>query len=117
MKRCAPLLLALLFLGGCGAPGTAGPRQYQATFLTLFDTVTTVVGYGSSEAEFQAQAQRIHDQLLEYHQLFDIYGDYEGMNNLKTVNDNAGSLRWRWMGGSSRCFWTAESCMKPPGAG
>ena len=84
------LLLASLLLSGCSVRGAEKKRQYQATFLTLFDTVTTVVGYGSSEAEFQAQAQRIHDQLLEYHQLFDIYGDYEGMNNLKTVNDNAG---------------------------
>ena len=28
--------------------------------------------------------------MLEYHQLFDIYADYEGINNLKTINDNAG---------------------------
>lgn len=90
MKRCAPLLLALLFLGGCGAPGTAGPRQYQATFLTLFDTVTTVVGYGDSEADFQQTARQIHDELLEYHELFDIYQEYPGKNNLKTINDNAG---------------------------
>ena len=29
-------------------------------------------------------------ELLYYHQLFDIYNDYEGIANLKTVNDNAG---------------------------
>lgn len=31
-----------------------------------------------------------HDLLLEYHQLYDIYNDYEGIHNLKTVNDQAG---------------------------
>jgi len=28
--------------------------------------------------------------LLEYHQLFDIYNEYEGISNLKTINDMAG---------------------------
>lgn len=84
-------MLALLFLFGCAAPAEqASQTQYQATFLTLFDTVTSIVGYADSEAVFQARAQQLHDQLLEYHQLFDIYNDYEGLANLKTVNDQAG---------------------------
>ena len=33
---------------------------------------------------------QIHDELLVYHQLFDIYNDYEGIQNLKTINDSAG---------------------------
>jgi thiamine biosynthesis lipoprotein len=83
------LLISCLLLGGCAAkPGA--PKQYTATFLTLFDTVTTVVGSGETEAAFQAKAQKVHDDLLYYHQLFDIYQEYEGMNNLKTVNDRAG---------------------------
>lgn len=90
MKRCAPILLALLLLGGCATAGRTELRQYQATFLTVFDTVTTVVGYGKNEGEFQAKARKIHDALLEYHQLFDIYREYPGKNNLKTVNDKAG---------------------------
>lgn len=97
MKRLFPLLLAVLLLFGCSAPAettataeTAGPHRYQATFLTLFDTVTTIVGYAESEADFTATAQELHDELLAYHQLYDIYNDYEGMTNLKTVNDRAG---------------------------
>ena len=99
MKRLFPLLLAVLLLFGCAAAPaetspataeTAGPQRYQATFLTLFDTVTTIVGYAGSKADFTATAQGIHDELLEYHQLYDIYNDYEGMTNLKTVNDRAG---------------------------
>ena len=90
MKRIAVILLILcLLLGGC-ASATNAPKQYTATFLNLFDTVTTVIGPGETEAAFQAKAQKIHDELLDYHQLFDIYQEYEGMNNLKTVNDQAG---------------------------
>ena len=88
-RRIICLLLVCLLLTGC--TGTAGPenKQYTATFLTLFDTVTSIVGKADSQAEFEQTAQKIHDELLEYHQLFDIYNDYEGVNNLKTVNEQA----------------------------
>ena len=91
MKRliCAVLLFPLL-LTGCTAQQAHEKKQYNATFLTLFDTVTTIVGRAESEETFKATAQAVHDELLEYHQLFDIYNDYDGLNNLKTVNDNAG---------------------------
>lgn len=91
MKRliCA-LLCAVLFLSGCSGQGEPEKKQYTATFLTLFDTVTSIVGKADSEESFKATAQAVHDELLEYHRLFDIYTDYEGLNNLKTVNDHAG---------------------------
>ncbi len=90
MKRflCAVLCTALL-LTGCSMLSPQ-PKRYNATFLTLFDTVTTIVGFAESEEAFTAAARSIHDELLAYHQLFDIYNDYEGVNNLKTINDNAG---------------------------
>ena len=91
MKRLLCLLLAVcLLLCGCTEKKEAEHKQYNATFLNLFDTVTTVVGKAESQEVFSGWAQAVHDELLVYHQLFDIYHDYEGMNNLKTVNDNAG---------------------------
>lgn len=64
--------------------------QYKATFLDLFDTVTTIVGYAENEETFQEEVQPIKELLQEYHQLFDIYHTYEGIANLKTINDQAG---------------------------
>ena len=91
MKRFVSLLVLMaLLLGGCASLGKPEKTQYNATFLTLFDTVTTVVGHAESEEAFTQTAQRIHDDLEVYHRLFDIYHDYEGINNLKTVNDQAG---------------------------
>ena len=91
-KRIFSLVLALsVLLSGCaGVAEHPVLTKYTATFLTLFDTVTTIVGFAESEEEFRVTTQAIHDELLEYHQLFDIYKDYEGLNNLKTVNDAAG---------------------------
>ncbi len=66
------------------------PKRYQAQFLELFDTVTTIIGYADSEKEFSEFAQSVHDILEQYHELYDIYNDYEGVNNIKTINDNAG---------------------------
>lgn len=89
-KTIVWLLTAALLLSGCAAAGQSARKQYTATFLTLFDTVTSVVGQAESEEAFQEKAQAVRDELQVYHQLFDIYNDYEGVNNLKTVNDNAG---------------------------
>lgn len=90
-KLLALLALVSVLLCGCTVRQAApADKQYTATFLTLFDTVTTIVGRASSEEEFQQKAQAVHDALEVYHRLFDVYNDYEGMNNLKTVNDNAG---------------------------
>ena len=91
MKRliCCLVLLCLL-LSSCAGQTQPEQKKYTATFLTMFDTVTAIVGYADSEEEFQRITKPIHDELLIYHQLFDIYNDYDGVNNLKTVNDNAG---------------------------
>ncbi len=90
-KKLLAFLSAAFLLSGCGDMGlTRAGIRYQATFLELFDTVTTVIGYASSEEEFQETAEEIRDRLQYYHRLFDIYEEYEGITNLKTVNDQAG---------------------------
>ena len=92
MKRilCGLLLVSILLTGCATSQKQPEKKQYNASFLTLFDTLTTVVGKAESEDAFRATSQAIHDELLQYHQLFDIYNDYDGINNLKKVNDNAG---------------------------
>lgn len=92
--RIPALVLLICLLAGCASPAASeagGQKQYQASFLDLFDTVTTILGYGESEEAFKETAEKIHDDLLYYHRLFDIYNDYEGIVNLKTLNDSAGS--------------------------
>ncbi len=91
IRKIISLLLAVVFMTGCAASEqTVGKKRYQTTFLTLFDTVTTIVGYADTEEEFEKITGQIHEELEVYHQFFDIYNDYEGVHNIKTINDQAG---------------------------
>lgn len=91
MKAILSVLLCLgILLTGCSAPAQPEEKQYTATFLELFDTVTTIVGRDASEEAFREKAQAIRDDLAYYHRLFDIYNDYENVANIKTINDHAG---------------------------
>ena len=89
MSKTAVICLSLIILlsSGCARNQT---NRYQAEFLELFDTVTRIVGYSDSEEHFKEFAGQVRDKIMEYHQLFDIYNNYPGVNNIKTVNDNAG---------------------------
>lgn len=104
MKRVGCFFLSLLLMLACGCGQSSeqsgrlpagqtlesGLHRYQGSFLGAFDTVTTVVLYGESEAWAQEKIEEIRTELLRYHQLYDIYNAYEGVNNLYTVNENAG---------------------------
>lgn len=90
MKRLIITILAILMIFNTTSCNKAEPQKYEANFLLLFDTVTEVVAYSDNEEDFKVFAQLIHDNLEVYHQLYDKYNDYEGINNIKTINDNAG---------------------------
>ena len=96
-RLTAFLLSAVLCLSlfGCSnsassTPSSAEPQRYSTIFYDAFDTVTQVIAYCDSEEEFTKQMNQLHQDLLTYHQLYDIYNDYDGVNNVKTINDNAG---------------------------
>lgn len=66
-------------------------QKYTRTVFDLFDTVTTVVAETEGSEEFDALFSEIYDLFGYYHRLFDIYNAYDGMNNLKSINDAAGA--------------------------
>lgn len=88
MKRislaAAAVCLALL----CGCALKTEVKQTQ-TYIGIFDTVCSATIYAEEQLGGGAleETERL---LLEYNQLYDIYTDYEGINNLKTINENAG---------------------------
>jgi len=80
------LLLAMGTLVGCGEP-----RMRAESFYEYFDTVSVVISYVEDEADvFADNCHAVEDVLRDYHRMFDIYYEYAGINNLKTVNKQAG---------------------------
>ncbi len=69
---------------------SGGADKYTSTSIDLFDTKTDIVGYSDSEEQFAKDSKVIIDKLTYYNRIYDIYNDYEGVNNVKTINDNAG---------------------------
>ncbi|SRR5690554_7011100 len=84
------LIIAVLAttLSGCGTDPNY--YRYSYTFFNAFDTVTQLIGYAKTQDEFNEYAEYLESRMLELHRLFDKYNSYEGINNLKTINDNAG---------------------------
>ena len=86
---CAAVL-ALLLMTGCAAKPTKIEPQGKAYF-TYFDTVSYVYSYAGDSAErFEERSAEVSHILEEYHKLFDIYHEYSGINNLCTINKQAG---------------------------
>lgn len=90
MKKIISIIILIIILVNLTACGEKELTRYESEFIMLFDTATRIVGFAHSKEEFTKYSQVIYDNLKEYHQLYDIYNDYEGINNIKTINDNAG---------------------------
>ena len=61
-------------------------NKYVTHSLDYFDTVTTVTGYESDQESFDRISGQILASLGEYHRLYTIYHQYDGLENLCTVN-------------------------------
>ena len=83
----------LVNLTGCPqtAQGGDNKKAKGMVYYTFFDTVSYVYSYsGDSQEDFEDNCKTVSETLHKYHQLFDIYYEYSGVTNLKTINENAG---------------------------
>lgn len=104
-RQIAAVLILLALIGVIAYRHSTGKdlEKYEASFFDVFDTQTQIIGYASSKEQFSEQMSLIKDKFQYYNDLYDIYHDYEGMNNIKTINDNAGICPVKWMRKSSSC--------------
>ncbi len=89
---CVILCIALSFgsIISC-APIEKEPQTQAESYYDFFDTVSVIFSYkGDSAEDFSDNCKAVSSLLSEYHKLFDIYYEYEGISNLKTINKNAG---------------------------
>lgn len=86
------MIIALaLVLAGCTSKPNDTYQKYSARTTEVgFDTVITFMAYTESEARFNEFFEIVKEEYLYYNQLYDRYNDYEGINNIKTINDSAG---------------------------
>ena len=91
-KRIIPaIFIAVLLIGVLVYRYASRPmEQYTATFLDVFHTSSTIIGYAKDEKTFTEDVTRLKEKLEYYHKLYDIYHNYDKINNIKTINDNAG---------------------------
>ena len=107
MKKILALWMAVLVLmTGCEQKNTAQNEssnknevqaseageisRYQTTFYDTFDTVVSAIIYASSEEEANAYFETIHKRYQELDHLYSSFKNYDGIVNVKSVNDQAG---------------------------
>jgi thiamine biosynthesis lipoprotein len=66
-------------------------RRFSTEFFDTFDTHVSFTAFAKDEAEFKRYANIVYDEMRRLHRLFDIYHSYDGLVNLKTVNEAAGT--------------------------
>ncbi|MDR2780130.1 MAG: FAD:protein FMN transferase, partial [Synergistaceae bacterium] len=66
-------------------------RKFSAEFFGTFDTVVTFTAFAAGEAEFERFLGAARGEMERMSRLFDIYNDYDGVVNVKTINDAAGT--------------------------
>ncbi len=102
MKKIISILLSLLCVcsllsvfSSCKPTNQENEKEYTTRTKTVsyahFNTVSTLSSYGDITAEqFDGYVKTVDEMLGYYHKLFDIYYEYSGVNNIMTVNKNAG---------------------------
>lgn len=96
MKRIVAFSIVLLMLCSCSLnpakeAGTSVQR-YSADIYGFFDTSIVFTAYCESRESFEEIFKDVEDEFKEMDRLFDRYNTYPALNNIKTINDNAGKM-------------------------
>lgn len=116
MKKVLIILMAALLLIGCGntqdkkvstngkveteqnastdekvnADENVKYEKYSSTMTGAFDTVIQSTVFEKDEETAREYLNYIEDRYMELHKKFDSFNNYDGIVNVKTINDNAG---------------------------
>ncbi len=92
-KKIIVLIICLLFTGCTKVNKSSTLQKYSMNFTdTVFNTFISFSGYAASESSFETFANLVKEDFHYYNQLFDKYNSYEGIHNIKTINDQAGIM-------------------------
>lgn len=92
MKRIISLALAVVLSLSIFTGCEKKPEytKYNGSIWDSFDTIISTVSYHETEEEYKEFMKFTQERYRYLHELFDIYNNYDGLVNAKTINDNAG---------------------------
>ncbi len=82
---CVLAVVICFLLVGCKANISA--QKFKKYSFDYFDTATTIIGYADSEEEFDKVCEDIFAELENYHKLYNIYNQYDGVINIHEINE------------------------------
>ena len=86
-RRILGLLLVIFCLTGCVSINACSAAQKRTMyFFDTFDTLITIFGYTEDQETFDRITAQAQADFLRLHQLFDAYHEYEGIQNIYTLN-------------------------------
>jgi thiamine biosynthesis lipoprotein len=71
--------------------GSGRTRKFSGEFFDAFDTAVAFTAFTKDESEFEKYLASVRGEMTRLHRLFDIYNDYDGLSNIKTINEAAGA--------------------------
>lgn len=89
MKKLITIIAVVLLLTGCTKKNELEKFSAKSTEVG-FDTVLEFIAFAPNQKKFDEYFDMVKKDYIHYNELFDKYNDYEGVNNIKTINDNAG---------------------------
>lgn len=92
MKKIITLLAAIVltFTACSPTPSPQKYNKYRYQFYDSFDTIIDLIAYTETEEDFNKYAELCQESFRELHLLYDRFNNYPNLNNVKTINDNAG---------------------------
>ncbi len=84
------ILMTLIFTGCAPVTKEEYSRYSNQTVEAGFDTLISMIAYTKTPEEFTEYFDLMRTEFYRYHQLFDKYNAYEGINNIYTINQYAG---------------------------
>lgn len=84
------LIFGIAWYLGKSANKKVNYEKHTYTYWDVLDTVSTIQVYLKDGQDPDYYENWIHEELLGYHQLFDAYHSYPGLNNVYTINEMAG---------------------------
>ncbi|MDO5018017.1 MAG: FAD:protein FMN transferase [Lagierella massiliensis] len=92
-KLLSVLMITIVILTSCATNNnevSEGYEKHKKTFFDVFDTIIDFTAYTKTQEEYDKYYELVKSEFERLHKLYNHFDSFEGINNIKTINDNAG---------------------------